>query len=120
MIPTLLIWVQSPLAGVSASTHAGFALGEQLKPRLVAPLENALSSNISAAQQVRREVEQPVFHRLRSAVNRQVAAELTGPGPEFERMNNDIGNYGCVPGAESSVVNGATRFLSRGLCNTSD
>ena len=93
VMPTLLIWVQSPLAGVLASTYVGFALGEQLKPRLMTPLEEALKPNVAAAHEIRRAIDQAVWHGLRDAVHRQVAADLSTRGPEFERMKDDIGNY---------------------------
>ena len=93
VMPTLLIWVQSPLAGVLATTYVGFALGDPLKPRMTTPLKEALTANDPAAHEVRRAVEQSVWHGLRNAVHRQVAAELATRGPEFEQRKRDIGNY---------------------------
>ena len=89
----VVIWVQSPMAGVIASTSVGFAFGPPLKSRLMAPLEAALSINIPQAQRVRREVDKTVWHGARAAVHKQVAAELEARGDAWEASKREIGSY---------------------------
>jgi hypothetical protein len=57
----LVIWVDSPMAGVIASTYVGFAFGEPMKPRLTAPLDAAVAVNVTAAQQIRQDVDDTVW-----------------------------------------------------------
>ena len=56
----LFIWVDSPMAGVIASTFVGFALDEPLKPKLMKQLDDATSVNVTAAQQIRKDIDQQV------------------------------------------------------------
>jgi len=39
-------------------------------------LDTATSPNIAAAKRIRKDVDQQVWHRVRNAVHKQVAAEL--------------------------------------------
>ena len=39
-------------------------------------LDTAISPNIAAAKRIRKDVDQQVWHRVRNAVHKQVAAEL--------------------------------------------
>lgn len=71
----VIIWVDSPMAGVIASTSVGFAFREPMKRRLLAPLESANAVDVPAAQQIRRDIDNTVW-RARDAVHAQVAAEL--------------------------------------------
>jgi hypothetical protein len=91
----LYIWVDSPMAGVIASTFIGFALEEPLKPKLMKQLEDATSVNIPAAQQVRKDVDHQVWHLARKAVHKQVAAELEtrDANADWQRKKEEVGNY---------------------------
>ncbi len=91
----LFIWVDSPMTGVIASTFIGFALKEPLKPKLMKQLKTATSPNIPAAKEIRKAVDQQVWHKVRNAVHKQVAAELETreANAEWQRKKEDIGNY---------------------------
>lgn len=88
----VFIWVDSPMAGVLASTYVGFALGEPMKQLMTTPLDAALSRPIAGAEQLRHEVDDTVW-RARTAVHAQVAAELTARGTGWEGRKRDVGNY---------------------------
>jgi hypothetical protein len=91
----LFIWVDSPMAGVIASTFVGFALDEPLKPALMKQVDDAVSANIPAAKEIRRIIDQPIWHTARKAVHKQVAAELAtrDTDAQWQRKKKDIGNY---------------------------
>lgn len=91
----LFIWVDSPMAGVIASTFVGFALNEPLKPKLMKQLKKATSAKVPAAQQIRKDVDQHVWHTVRNAVHKQVAAELETreANADWQQMKENIGNY---------------------------
>jgi hypothetical protein len=91
----LFIWVDSPMAGVIASTFVGFALDEPLRPKLMKQVTDAISVNNAAAQTVRRRVDEQIWHRARAAVHKQVAAELETRHTDaaWQRKRDDIGNY---------------------------
>ena len=91
----LYIWVDSPMAGVIASTFIGFALNEPLKPKLMKQLKDATSPNNPAAKEIRRDVDKTVWHKVRNAVHKQVTAELETreANADWQRMKEDIGNY---------------------------
>jgi hypothetical protein len=88
----VFIWVESPMAGVLASTYVGFALGEPMTRRMTAPLDTVLIRNAPDTEELRREVDGTVW-RARNAVHAQVAAELTVRGPEWEQRKRDVGNH---------------------------
>lgn len=87
----VMIWVESPMAGVIASTSVGFAFREPMKPRLLAPLEAAIAVDAPAAQQIRRDIDDTVW-RAREAVHAQVAAELAARHTDesWERKRSKI------------------------------
>lgn len=91
----LFIWVDSPMAGVIASTSVGFALDDALKPKLMKQLSTATSPNIRAVKEIRQAVDKQVWHRARSAVHKQVTTELEKreANADWQRMKKDIGNY---------------------------
>lgn len=91
----LFIWVDSPMAGVIASTFIGFALDEPLKSKLTKQLKDATLPNIPAAKEIRKAVDADVWHRVRNAVHKQVAAELETreANADWQRMKENIGNY---------------------------
>lgn len=91
----LYIWVDSPMAGVIASTFVGFALNESLKPKLTKQLKDATAPNIPAVREIRKAVDKTVWHKVRNAVHKQVAAELETreANAQWQRMKTDIGNY---------------------------
>lgn len=91
--PQLEIWVDSPLTGVLAAAHLGFALDGQLKPTMTASLQDALTLNVPAVHEVRRAVDKQVWHRVRKVVHDQVAAELAATGPELDRKKKETGNF---------------------------
>jgi hypothetical protein len=74
-VDKLVSWVDSPMAGVIASTSVGFAFREQMKQRLLAPLEAAIAVDVPAAKQIRRDIDDIVWP-AHEAVRAQVAAEL--------------------------------------------
>jgi hypothetical protein len=91
----LFIWVDSPMAGVIASTFVGFALDEPLKPKLMTQINTAAAANIPAAREICKTVDKTVWHIARNAVHKQVAAELEtrAANAQWQRMKEDIGNY---------------------------
>ena len=91
----VFIWVDSPMAGVIASTFIGSAMDEPLKPTLVHQLADATSANVAAAQQIRRNIDKQVWYVAREAVHKQVTAELQTrhTDAKWQRKKEDIGNY---------------------------
>lgn len=92
-VPKLKIWVQSPMAGVLASTYVGFALDDNLKPRLMAELDATLKVNVPEARKIRRDVDRHVWQTARKAVHNQIAAELESRTAGWERWRTEMGNY---------------------------
>jgi hypothetical protein len=88
----VFIWVDSPMAGVLASTYVGFALSEAMNQPMTTQLDAALTRNVPGAKKVRREVDD-VEWLARNAVHAQVATELKARDPEWEQKKSDIGNY---------------------------
>ena len=88
------IWVDSPMAGVIASTSVGFAIREPMKPRLTTPMEAAIAVDVLAAQQIRRSVDDIVW-RAREAIHTQVAIELVTRGTDasWQQKRTQISGY---------------------------
>lgn len=91
----MFIWVDSPMAGVIASTSIGFALNEPLKPKLMTQIETAISPNIAVAKKIRKDVDQQVWHKVRNALHKQVAAELAmrETNADWQSMKRTVCNY---------------------------
>jgi hypothetical protein len=88
----VFIWVDSPMAGVLASTFVGFAMSEPMKQPMTTQLEAALGRSPASATETRARVDDTVW-RARNAVHAQIAVELQARGPEWERRRRDIGSY---------------------------
>lgn len=74
----------------------GFALGKPPKPKIIQPLDKALSVNVLPANKVRRDVDKTVWHFARMAVHKQVAADLTTRDDAWLRQGERGGQY--LPG----------------------
>lgn len=88
----VFIWVDSPMAGVLASTYVGFAMSAPAKQAMTTQLDAALVRNIAGANDVRSQVDDTIA-RVRNAVHAQVAAEMQARGPGWEQRKRDIGSY---------------------------
>ncbi len=88
----MFIWVDSPMAGVLASTYVGFALGASLTTRMSQSLKGIAATDVPAALSVRRTIDGPVWDVARATVHRRVEADLATRGAAWEQWKRAVGN----------------------------
>ena len=89
----LYVWVDSPMAGVMAAAFVGFALNGSLKQALDSQLATVIAPDLSAAREIRADVDRQVLP-VHDAVHAQITTELAtrDRDPQWQRWRDDVGN----------------------------